>query len=88
MDLRMKFRGVTTFEVLEYQVELVANLGICFALLFFFLRTCPSTFDEKLMFKDPTNANNLKVHISFCCPVTNKGLSQVKRSLIPFLQRI
>ncbi|XP_073248895.1 ERO1-like protein beta [Porites lutea] len=23
-------------------------------------KTCPSTFDEKLMFKDPTNANNLK----------------------------
>ena len=36
MDLRMKFRGVTTFEVQEYQIELVANLGICFALLFFF----------------------------------------------------
>ena len=37
MDLRMKFRGVTTFEVQEYQVGLVANLGIallCFAFFF------------------------------------------------------
>ena len=31
------------------------------------------------MFKDPTNANNLKVHISFCCPVANKGLSGKKK---------
>ena len=73
-----KFRGVIAFEVQEYQVELVANLGICFA-FFLFLRTCPSTFDEKLMFKDPTNSNNLKVHISFCCPVANKGLSGKKK---------
>ena len=31
------------------------------------------------MFKDPTNANNLKVRISFCCPVANKGLSGKKK---------
>ena len=32
-----------------------------------------------MMFKDPTNSNNLKVHISFCCPVANKGLSGKKK---------
>ena len=31
------------------------------------------------MFKDPTNANNLKVHINFCSPVANKGLSGLKK---------
>ena len=30
-----KFRSVIAFEVQEYQVELVANLGICFAFFFF-----------------------------------------------------
>ena len=40
------------------------------------------------MFKDPTNANNLKVRISFCCPVANKGLSGKKKVYSVFTEEL